>query len=119
MRSTSATTCTRDRLSRTPRNCRSDWPRVTACHGSRRSADPRRVWSLPHLDKGWRGGLGQPNMRKWWGDHGAYDYKQTSGTLIAGRPIFGGSADIMDIAPTVLKYFGVPIPSEIDGKPIF
>ena len=27
--------------------------------------------------------------------------------------------DIMDIAPTVLKYFGVPIPSDIDGKPIF
>jgi len=25
----------------------------------------------------------------------------------------------MDIAPTVLKYFGLPIPSDIDGKPIF
>jgi len=64
-------------------------------------------------------GLVYPNMKKWSGDHGSYDYKQTSGTLIASRPIFGGSADIMDIAPTVLKYFGVPIPSEIDGKPIF
>ena len=26
---------------------------------------------------------------------------------------------IIDLAPTVLKYFGVPIPSDIDGKPIF
>jgi len=25
----------------------------------------------------------------------------------------------MDIAPTVLKYFGLPIPSDIDGKPLF
>jgi len=25
----------------------------------------------------------------------------------------------MDIAPTVLRYFGVPIPPDIDGKPIF
>ena len=26
---------------------------------------------------------------------------------------------IMDIAPTVLKYFGVQVPSDIDGKPVF
>jgi len=25
----------------------------------------------------------------------------------------------MDIAPTVLKYFGVPIPGDVDGKPLF
>jgi len=28
-------------------------------------------------------------------------------------------ARIIDIAPTVLKYFGVPIPTDIDGKPLF
>jgi predicted AlkP superfamily phosphohydrolase/phosphomutase len=64
-------------------------------------------------------GLVYPNMKKWSGDHGSYDYKQTSGTLISNRAIAGNSVDIMDIAPTVLKYFGVPIPSDIDGKPIF
>ncbi len=64
-------------------------------------------------------GLVYPNMKKWSGDHGSFDYKQTSGTLISSRPLAGGSVDIMDIAPTVLKYFGVPIPSDIDGKPIF
>jgi predicted AlkP superfamily phosphohydrolase/phosphomutase len=64
-------------------------------------------------------GLVYPNMKKWSGDHGSFDYKQTSGTLISSRPLAGASADIMDIAPTVLKYFGVPIPSDIDGKPIF
>jgi predicted AlkP superfamily phosphohydrolase/phosphomutase len=64
-------------------------------------------------------GLVYPNMKKWSGDHGSYDYKQTSGTLISSRPIGGDPIDIMDIAPTVLRYFGVPIPSDIDGKPIF
>jgi len=64
-------------------------------------------------------GIVYPNMKKWSGDHGSYDYKQTSGTLISSRPLAGDHADIMDIAPTVLKYFGVPIPSDIDGKPIF
>jgi predicted AlkP superfamily phosphohydrolase/phosphomutase len=64
-------------------------------------------------------GLVYPNMKKWSGDHGSYDYKQTSGTLISSRPVVDGAVDIMDIAPTVLKYFGLPIPSDIDGKPIF
>ena len=64
-------------------------------------------------------GLVYPNMKKWSGDHGSYDYKQTSGTLISSRRVDAPSVDIMDIAPTVLKYFGVPIPPDIDGKPIF
>jgi predicted AlkP superfamily phosphohydrolase/phosphomutase len=31
----------------------------------------------------------------------------------------GAMFDIIDIAPTVLKYFAMPIPSDIDGKPLF
>ena len=65
-------------------------------------------------------GIVYPNMKKWSGDHGSYDYKSTPGTLISSRPLSGtAELSIMDIAPTVLKYFGVPIPSEIDGKPLF
>ena len=65
-------------------------------------------------------GIVYPNMKKWSGDHGSYDYKTTPGVLIANRPLARASgAQIIDIAPTVLKYFGVPIPSDIDGKPIF
>jgi bisphosphoglycerate-independent phosphoglycerate mutase (AlkP superfamily) len=58
-------------------------------------------------------------MKKWSGDHGSFDYKQTSGVLISSRKIDTQEPSIMDIAPTVFKYFGVPIPSEIDGKPLF
>jgi predicted AlkP superfamily phosphohydrolase/phosphomutase len=64
-------------------------------------------------------GIVYPNMKKWSGDHASYDYKSTAGTLISSRPIGGGAVQIIDVAPTVLKYFGVPIPSEIDGKPFF
>lgn len=64
-------------------------------------------------------GIVYPNMKKWSGDHGSYDYKQTSGTLISTQPIRPAAPQIIDIAPTVLKYFGLPIPSDIDGKPLF
>ena len=45
--------------------------------------------------------------------------RRFSGTLISSRPVGSEPADIMDIAPTVLKYFAVPIPGDIDGKSIF
>ena len=64
-------------------------------------------------------GLVYPNMKKWSGDHGSFDYKTTPGTFISSRPADKAALEIIDIAPTVLKYFGVPIPSDIDGKSIF
>jgi predicted AlkP superfamily phosphohydrolase/phosphomutase len=64
-------------------------------------------------------GIVYPNMKKWSGDHGSFDYKSTPGTLISSQPIAGPTARIIDIAATVLKYFGLPIPSDIDGKPLF
>jgi bisphosphoglycerate-independent phosphoglycerate mutase (AlkP superfamily) len=39
---------------------------------------------------------------------------------VSSRPIVDRSnVQIIDIAPTVLKYFGVPIPPDMDGKPLF
>jgi predicted AlkP superfamily phosphohydrolase/phosphomutase len=65
-------------------------------------------------------GIVYPNMKKWSGDHGSYDYKSTPGVLMSNRPLDASAVrSIMDVAPTVLKYFGVPIPSDIDGKPLF
>ncbi len=52
-------------------------------------------------------------------DHGGYDHAATAGVLISNRPIVRQGVSIMDIAPIVLKYFGLQIPGDIDGQPLF
>jgi predicted AlkP superfamily phosphohydrolase/phosphomutase len=64
-------------------------------------------------------GIVYKNDRKWSADHGGYDYAITSGILVSSRAIDGTDPRIIDVAPTVLKYFGVSIPKDIDGKPLF
>ena len=64
-------------------------------------------------------GIVYKNDRKWSADHGGYDYAITSGILVSSRPIVTQDPRIIDLAPTVLKYFGVSIPGDIDGKPLF
>jgi predicted AlkP superfamily phosphohydrolase/phosphomutase len=64
-------------------------------------------------------GIVYPNNRKWSADHGGYDYAITSGILVSSRPIDTKDPRIIDLAPTVLKYFGVSIPRDIDGKPLY
>jgi predicted AlkP superfamily phosphohydrolase/phosphomutase len=64
-------------------------------------------------------GIVYPNARKWSADHGGYDYAITAGVLISNRPVNTDTPRIIDIAPTVLKYFGVTIPGDIDGKALY
>jgi predicted AlkP superfamily phosphohydrolase/phosphomutase len=64
-------------------------------------------------------GIVYPNARKWSGDHGAFDYRITEGILISSRRVTADTTRIIDIAPTVLKYFAVPIPQDLDGTPLF
>jgi predicted AlkP superfamily phosphohydrolase/phosphomutase len=64
-------------------------------------------------------GIVYPNMRKWSGDHGGYDFATTAGVLISNRRASRAEASIVDIAPTVLKFFGLQIPADLDGTPLF
>ena len=64
-------------------------------------------------------GIVYANMKKWSADHGGYDFATTAGVLITNRKLASQQPSIMDIAPTVLKYFGLNIPGEIDGKALF
>jgi predicted AlkP superfamily phosphohydrolase/phosphomutase len=64
-------------------------------------------------------GIVYKNDRKWSADHGGYDYAITSGVFLSSRPINTKDPRIIDLAPTVLKYFGISIPTDIDGKPLF
>ena len=105
-----------------------------------RAVYPRAVYSGPYLANAsdiqvgmqdgyrvsWQTSLGgtppgivYPNMKKWSGDHGSYDYQTTAGVLISSRKIQSEATRIIDIAPTVLRYFGLQIPADIDGKPLF
>ena len=64
-------------------------------------------------------GIVYKNDRKWSADHGGYDFAITSGILVSGLPINTAAPRIIDLAPTVLKYFGISVPADIDGKPLF
>jgi predicted AlkP superfamily phosphohydrolase/phosphomutase len=64
-------------------------------------------------------GIVYKNDRKWSADHGGYDYAITSGVFLSSRPINTKEPRIIDLAPTVLKFFGITIPTDIDGKPLF
>jgi len=47
------------------------------------------------------------------------DYRSVPGVLISNRPSTTNNPRVVDIAPTVLQHFGVPIPREVDGRPLF
>jgi len=64
-------------------------------------------------------GIVYPNMKKWSGDHGGYDYATTAGVLVSNRKLSGAPARIIDIAPTVLRHFGLQIPSGLDGRALY
>jgi predicted AlkP superfamily phosphohydrolase/phosphomutase len=64
-------------------------------------------------------GISYPNMKKWSGDHCGFDYQSIPGVIIANRRFTSQGAGVIDLAPTILKYFNVAIPAAIDGKPLF
>lgn len=90
------------------------------------AAPDLQVGLEPGYRTSWQTALGgapaaviEPNLRKWSGDHGSVDYQVTAGVLLANRALSTGTPRLIDIAPTVLHYFGVAIPTDIDGRPLF
>jgi predicted AlkP superfamily phosphohydrolase/phosphomutase len=58
------------------------------------------------------------NLKKWSGDHCASDKSDTQGILLSNRRVEGSDHSLVDIAPTVIRLLGLPVPPEMDGKPI-
>jgi predicted AlkP superfamily phosphohydrolase/phosphomutase len=58
----------------------------------------------------------EDNLRAWSGDH-CIDPREVPGVLFSNRKIADENPAIVDIAPTILKLFGVALPGNFDGKP--
>ncbi len=58
------------------------------------------------------------NVSPWCADHCA-DVSEVPGVLFANRPIAANDPALIDMAPTVLRAFGLPIPDTMQGKNIF
>ncbi len=57
----------------------------------------------------------EDNMKCWSGDH-CVDPTLVPGVLFCNRKVLAEKPRIADLAPTVLKLFGVPVPAYMDGK---
>lgn len=57
----------------------------------------------------------EDNTKSWSGDH-CMDPRLVPGVLFCSRKIDSDSPSIMDVGPTVLKLFGIDVPSYMQGK---
>jgi predicted AlkP superfamily phosphohydrolase/phosphomutase len=60
----------------------------------------------------------QDNAKAWSGDH-CIDPRLVPGVLFCSRPIEQSDPGLIDIAPTVLRLFGIEPPSYMEGTPLF
>jgi len=74
---------------------------------------------------GWQDTLGvirravvENNTRKWSGDHCATAAEISGGVFFSNRKINTDEPNIMDLGPTILKLLEVPLPPDLDGKPL-
>ncbi len=58
------------------------------------------------------------NTKSWSGDH-CVDPRLVPGVFWCNRPIAREDPELVDLAPTVLDLFGVPIPPYMQGRPLF
>jgi len=58
----------------------------------------------------------EDNLKAWSGDH-CIDPRLVPGVLFCNRKIADEKPAIVDVAPTVMKLFGLPLPGHFDGKP--
>jgi len=69
------------------------------------------------------GGVGatqfEDNPKKWSGDHAASSADQTRGVIFVNRRLTLEDPGIEDLAPTLLRGLGVPLPTDLDGRPLW
>jgi bisphosphoglycerate-independent phosphoglycerate mutase (AlkP superfamily) len=58
----------------------------------------------------------EDNLKAWSGDH-CIDPRLVPGVLFCNRKITAEEPAIADVAPTMLRLFGLDLPGHMDGKP--
>jgi predicted AlkP superfamily phosphohydrolase/phosphomutase len=56
-----------------------------------------------------------PNLEAWSADHASMDERAVPGVWLSSFPLDADAMSVLDVAPTLLGYFGQPAPSELDG----
>jgi predicted AlkP superfamily phosphohydrolase/phosphomutase len=59
----------------------------------------------------------EDNTKAWSGDH-CIDPRHVPGVFFFSLKTAANSPSIMDVAPTVLTLFGLPVPGHMDGRPL-
>src|SRR5262249_18486974 len=57
-----------------------------------------------------------PNRKAWSGDH-CVDPSLVPGILFCNQPVMSPNPRLIDVAPTVLSLFCIPVPDYMDGNP--
>jgi predicted AlkP superfamily phosphohydrolase/phosphomutase len=64
-------------------------------------------------------GIFADNTKKWSGDHSASDPAETKGIIISTQKITKKDPHLIDIAPTVFKFFKIKPKRRLPGRPLF
>jgi hypothetical protein len=60
-----------------------------------------------------------PNRGIWTGDHASMDRTDLAGVFLSSVRPLDGPIRAIDVAPTILKYFGLAIPGSLEGRSVF
>jgi predicted AlkP superfamily phosphohydrolase/phosphomutase len=60
----------------------------------------------------------EPNINEWSGDH-CVDARLVPGVLLTNRPLQMQSADLRDLTAAIVAYFGIELPEQLEGQPVF
>jgi predicted AlkP superfamily phosphohydrolase/phosphomutase len=60
----------------------------------------------------------EPNDDEWSGDH-CIDSREVPGILLASQPLLQRQADLRDLTASIINYFDIKLPEQIEGKPVF
>jgi hypothetical protein len=56
-----------------------------------------------------------PNTERWSAEHASVDEGTVPGVWLSTIPLSSDVISVMDVGPTVLQYFGRPVPPGSDG----